>query len=193
MHLDADTSTTNREDANDSDSRDQRRAYLRFGAMIGCSTLVMYGLTYTNLFSIEHARLSEERAYMALLMGSAMAIIMLGFMWGRMYPNTRVNVAIVAVAIVIGGISFGLSQSQAIVGDEAYMRGMIPHHSIAILTSERANIDDLRVRELADGISRTQVEEIKEMNWLLADIAKHGKATTPQEARQRPVPDFSGN
>jgi hypothetical protein len=164
--------------------------YLRFGAMIATSTVVMYALTYTNLFSVDHARWSEERAYMAVLMGSAMALVMLGFMWSTMYRNVRINLAIVAAAIAVGGAAFGLSQSQALVGDTAYMKGMIPHHSIAILTSERADIDDVRVRELADGISRAQVKEIKEMDWLLDDIAKNGKATTPAEAAERPVPDF---
>ena len=72
------------------------------------------------------------------------------------------------------------------------MRGMIPHHSIAILTSERADIDDLRVRELADGIARAQRKEIKEMDWLIEDIERNGPATTEQEARQRPVPEFEG-
>ncbi|MBC7278380.1 MAG: DUF305 domain-containing protein [Nocardioides sp.] len=165
--------------------------YLRFGAMIATSTMVMYALTYTNLFSFAHARWSEERVYMAVLMGSAMAIVMLGFMWGRMYKNTVVNVVIMVAALVIGGTAYALSQSQTLVGDESYMRAMTPHHSIAILTSERANLEDVRVRELADGISKTQVEEIREMDWLLDDIAENGKATTAQEAAQRPVPDFS--
>jgi hypothetical protein len=72
------------------------------------------------------------------------------------------------------------------------MSGMIPHHSIAILTSERADIVDLRVRELADGIARTQRKEIKEMDWLIQDIDRNGPATTEDEARQRPVPNFAG-
>lgn len=169
----------------------QRRAYLRFGAMIACSTAVMYGLTYSNLFSIEHARWSEERAYMAILMGSAMAVVMLGFMW-TMYASVRVNLAIIGTALVLGGTAFGLLRTQALVEDEAYMKSMIPHHSIAVLTSERAGIEDLRVRELAEGISRTQIEEIKQMTWLLADIAENGKADTAAEAARRPAPRFSG-
>ncbi len=167
------------------------RPYLRFGAMIATSTVVMYALTYTNLFSLGHARWSEERAYMAILMGSAMALVMLAFMAGSMYTSRRANVGVVAAALVIGGTAFTLSQTQALVGDTAYMRGMIPHHSIAILTSERAQIHDLRVRELADGISSTQVEEIAEMEWLIDDIDRNGAATTPREAASRPVPDFS--
>ncbi len=189
-------STESHEHQHDNDHDDgghqERRMYLRFAAMILTSTVVMYALTYTNLFDLGHAHVSEERIYMAVLMGSAMAIIMLGFMWGMMYRNVRVNIGIVVGALVVGGTALTLSQSQRLVEDGAYMRGMIPHHSIAILTSERAQIEDLRVRELADGISSTQVKEIKEMEWLLGDIAENGLATTPEEAEARPVPDFSG-
>ena len=85
-----------------------------------------------------------------------------------------------------------LSRSQLFVDDEAYMNGMIPHHSIAILTSERADIDDVRVRKLADDIIKAQRKEIKEMEWLLNDIADNGEATTEAEAAERPVPPFEG-
>jgi Domain of unknown function (DUF305) len=167
-------------------------AYLLFAGMITTSTVTMFLLTYTNAFAWSHMTFSEERVYVSILMGSAMAIIMLGFMWGRMYKKVMVNVAIVVAALVVGVTALWLSRSQALVGDEAYMKGMIPHHSIAILTSERAGIDDVRVRELADGITATQRREIAEMQWLIADIERNGTATTEEEAQQRPVPDFGG-
>ncbi len=170
----------------------ERRMYLLFGAMIATSTTAMFLLTYTNAFSLDHVRWSEERFYMALLMGSAMAIIMLLFMWAMMYRNVKVNTAIILTALVVGGAALGLSRSQVLVDDVAYMDGMIPHHSIAILTSERAGIEDLRVRDLADGISETQVKEIAQMKWLVADILANGEATTQKEADERTVPDFEG-
>ena len=169
---------------------DRLRPYLRFGAMIATSVLVMYVLTYTNVVSIDHIRFSEERVYMALLMGSAMAIVMLAYMW-KMYPDRSVNIAIVIGALLLGGVFFLLSQTQILVGDVNYMRAMIPHHSIAILTSDRAGIEDLRVRELADGIIAAQRREIKEMDWLIADIGENGPATTEAQAQARPVPSFS--
>ncbi len=129
---------------------------------------------------------------MALLMGSAMAIVMLSFMWAMMYRNVKVNIAIILAALVIGGAALGLSRSQVLVDDVSYMDGMIPHHSIAILTSERAGIDDLRVRELADGIIDAQVKEIAQMKWLVNDIVANGRATTQEEAELRPVPEFDG-
>jgi hypothetical protein len=125
-------------------------------------------------------------------MGSAMAIVMLAYMWG-MYEDVRVNAGIVIGALIIGGLAFLLSQSQVLVGDVNYMRGMIPHHSIAILTSERAGIEDVRVRELADAIIEAQRREIAEMDWLIADIEANGSATTDAEAAARPVPSFSAS
>jgi hypothetical protein len=170
----------------------ERRMYLRFGLMIATSTVVMFVLTYTNAFSMDHVRWSEERLYMALLMGAAMALVMLAFMRSMMYKNRTLNLVVVALALVLGGTALYLSRSQALVDDQAYMKGMIPHHSIAILTSERADIDDVRVRELADGIIKAQRKEIKEMDWLIEDIDRNGPATTEEEARQRPVPDYEG-
>ncbi len=167
--------------------------YLRFAAMIGTSTIVMFLLTYTNVFVFDHVRWSEERLYMAVLMGSAMAIVMLGFMWGMMYTRTAWNLGIVAAAVVVGGVALRLSRTQALVDDTNYMDAMIPHHSIAILTSERAQIRDLRVRELAAEIAATQRREIDEMSWLVDDIKENGVATTAQEAQERAVPAFDGS
>ncbi len=134
----------------------ERRMYLRFAAMIATSTTVMFVLTYSNAFAWEHVRWSEERFYMAVLMGGAMALVMLAFMRSMMYRNGKLNLVIVGVAIVLMAGGYTLSRSQALVDDTAYMKGMIPHHSIAILTSERAGIEDVRVRELADGIIAAQ-------------------------------------
>jgi hypothetical protein len=169
-----------------------RRRYLRFGAMVATSTAVMFALTYTNTYAWDHVRWSEERVYMALLMGGAMAVVMLGFMWG-MYQDTRINLGIMGFGVVLMGVALWLSRSQHFVDDREYMKGMIPHHSIAILTSERADIDDLRVCRLANGIIKAQREEIAEMDWLIDDIAKHGEATTPEEADARPVPSFTSH
>ena len=165
--------------------------YLRFGAMILTSMVVMFALMYFNTYAFEHVRWSETRFYMTFIMGAAMAIVMLGYMLG-MYKNTKVNIAIfVGSAVALAGALF-LVRSQATVGDRSYMKGMIPHHSIAIMTSERANIEDVRVRELADEIIRAQRREIKEMDWLIEDIGENGLVTTQSEAEARPVPDYEG-
>jgi len=170
----------------------QQRNYLRFFAMIATSTVVMYFLTYLNSFQIlDHAWFSETRVFMALIMGGAMMAIMLSFMLG-MYKNSRANVAIFLGAGLILLLSVWLVRSQITVTGVDYMEAMIPHHSIAILTSERSGIKDPRVRELADEIIEAQRREIKEMEWLIEDIKTNGVAETEEEANARPVPDFSG-
>ncbi|MEZ4501075.1 MAG: DUF305 domain-containing protein [Dehalococcoidia bacterium] len=166
-------------------------SYARFGAMIATSTLVMLLLMYLNTYAFDHVRWSETRVYLALLMGAAMAVIMLGFMLS-MYSDPRINAGIVAGAIVVFGAALFLVRSQITVQDTSYMSAMIPHHSIAILTSERAQIEDVRVCELAVGIIEAQRREIDEMSWLIDDIDENGVAETTSEADQRPVPNFDG-
>ncbi|GAB4515082.1 MAG: DUF305 domain-containing protein [Anaerolineae bacterium] len=168
-----------------------KMSYRTFGAMIATSMVVMYGLMYLNTYELAHVRWSETRLYMTFIMGAAMAVIMLSFMRG-MYNNNRVNLAIYLGSLVVFLAALFLVRSQTLVGDASYMRAMIPHHSIAILTSENAQIEDVRVRELADQIIETQRIEIEEMNWLLADIAENGIASTQSEAESRPMPDFEG-
>lgn len=166
-------------------------SYTRFIVMILTSTLLMFGLMYLNTYALEHVYFSETRTWMALYMGAAMAIIMLLFMLG-MYQDTRKNILILGGAALIFAGSLFLVRSQDTISDQAWQKAMIPHHSIAILTSERANIEDKRVRELADGIIKAQRKEIKEMEWLIKDIDENGKATTDAEAAARPVPKFEG-
>ena len=144
-------------------------SYWRFIAMIATSTVVMYGLMYLNTWALDHVLWSETRAWMALLMGAVMAVIMLGFM-RSMYRRTALNGAIVAAAAVVFAGSLWLVRSQTTVDDVDYMKAMIPHHSIAIMTSTRARITDPRVRELADEIIEAQQREIGEMKSLIADL-----------------------
>lgn len=164
--------------------------YWRFAAMITTSMAAMFALTYVNTYRLADVQWSETRFYMMFVMGAAMTVIMLGFMLG-MYRRRSINAGIVAAGVVVFGLALWLVRSQETVQDESYMRAMIPHHSIAILTSTRAELGDVRVRQLADEIIDAQKREIEEMNWLLADIDAHGKATTAAEAEARPVPEFT--
>lgn len=143
--------------------------YARFAAMIAVSTIVMFGLMYLNTYEADHIFFSETRAYMAVVMGASMAVVMLGFM-GHMLKNRGANVALLLGSAIIFGVALWLVRSQATVDDVSYMRAMIPHHSIAIMTSRRAHLQDARVRQLADGIAQTQVREIAEMKSLIVDL-----------------------
>lgn len=96
------------------------------------------------------------------------------------------------LSIIIFAAALYLVRSQTTIEDKSWMKAMIPHHSIAILTSERANISDVRVRKLADSIIKAQRKEIKEMKWLIEDIRKNGIAESDSAASKRPVPEFKG-
>lgn len=166
-------------------------SYLRFAAMIGTSMVAMFFLMYLNSYQIlEHAWFSETRFFMTLIMGASMIVIMLAFML-KMYKDNRINMAIFVSAGLLLLAAIWLVRSQTTVSGVDYMEGMIPHHSIAILTSERARIEDPRVRALADEIIKAQRKEIKEMEWLINDIKTNGVATSQEEAQSRPVPEFS--
>lgn len=157
-------------------------SYLRFAAMIVTSTVVMFALMYLNVFALDHILFSQTRMWMALIMGATMAAVMLGFMWG-MYANRAANLAILGAAVLVFAGSLWLVRSQATVDDVAYMEAMIPHHSIAVLTSERAHIRDARVRLLADRIIAAQVREIGEMKDLIAALEAQ---PTPADAPDLP-------
>ncbi len=154
--------------------------YGRFAAMIATSTVVMFGLMYLNTYALDHVFFSQTRMWMAFYMGAVMAVIMLAFMLG-MYSNRKVNTAIFVGSAIAFSVGVGLVRTQATVGDVAWMKAMIPHHSIAILTSERANISDPRVQALADAIIKAQLGEIAEMKLYIEDIEANGYAPAGTE------------
>lgn len=161
-------------------------SYMRFLAMIAVSTIVMFGLMYLNTYAWDHIFYSQTRTWMAIYMGASMAVIMLGFMW-KMYAGTAQKLAILAAAALVFAASLWLVRSQQTVDDVAYMRAMIPHHSIAILTSERAQIRDPRVRQLADAIIEAQLREIGEMQKLIAELKNRPVADGAPELQPAPA------
>jgi uncharacterized protein (DUF305 family) len=161
-------------------------SYARFVAMVAVSTVVMFGLMYLNTYAIDHVWYSQTRMWMAVVMGAVMAVIMLLFML-KMYENRSANIAILAGSVVVFVGALWLVRSQETVSDVSYMKAMIPHHSIAIMTSERAHIKDSRVRKLADGIIAAQVREIGEMKSLIADLEAKGLPAAAPDLPARPA------
>lgn len=140
--------------------------YVKFTLMILTSTVVMYIMMYFNTYEWDHIYFSETRAYMALYMGAGMAVIMLAFM-SNMYKKTKVNLMIYGLSVLLFTVGIWGVRSQATVDQVDWMQAMIPHHSIAILTSSRADIEDPRVQQLADDIIEAQQREIQEMQALI--------------------------
>ena len=147
----------------------QMNSYVKFTLMILTSTVVMYIMMYFNTYEWNHIYFSETRAYMALYMGAGMAVIMLAFM-ANMYKKTKLNLMIYGLSVIMFAVGIWGVRSQATVNQVDWMKAMIPHHSIAILTSTRADIEDPRVRQLADDIIEAQKREIKEMQALVEKL-----------------------
>lgn len=168
-------------------------SYQKFFAMIATSMVAMFFLMYTHSYQVlDHFWFSETRLFMTVIMGGSMILIMLLFML-NMYKKRKANIAIILLGIIFIAGGIGLVRSQVTVTGVDYMEGMIPHHSIAILTSERAQIKDIRVRELADEIIKAQRREIMEMEWLINDIKENGLVLSEEEKMKRPLPQFKGS
>ena len=140
--------------------------YPKFFLMLAASFVVMYVVMYLNTDEWDHVYSSLMRFYMTCLMIVPMALIMLGFM-GAMHPKRGLNLVISGAGTLFFVVVYFLMRTQSFVGDVRWMETMIPHHSIAILTSERANIQDPEVRKLANGIIEAQKHEIGEMKAMI--------------------------
>ncbi|WP_229382215.1 DUF305 domain-containing protein [Microbacterium schleiferi] len=183
------TSHTEAAENDRSDRRKMLTMYARFGAMLLTAMVVMYWVMFAGSWEWSHIRFSESRVFMAVTMGGTMGLVMLAWML-NMYKNTKANVIVIVVSLLFIGGGIALDRSQIIVDDTGFMNGMIPHHSLAITRSERAQIADVRVCELAVEISEAQRREIFEMEWLVQDIQENGVAATAAEAADRPVPEY---
>ncbi|TDU34289.1 protein of unknown function (DUF305) [Gelidibacter sediminis] len=145
----------------------KKNQYTKFVGMLAASFVAMYITMYLNTYAFDHVYFSLTRFYMSCLGISAMAIIMFVAM-RNMYQNKKKNMAIIfgSIALFIGALSLVRAQAP-IVGDVLWMKAMIPHHSIAILTSERADIKDPEVKQMAEDIIKAQRKEIEEMKQMI--------------------------
>ena len=134
-------------------------SYGKFWMMMVISFLVMYIVMFLNMDKIDHYHTSLTRIYMALLMVTPMAVVMM-LMMGKMYPNKKMNtVIIIASALLFVLVLTGL-RTQTPIGDVQYMKAMIPHHSSAIMVSKQATIKDPEVKKLSEQIIASQEKEI---------------------------------
>jgi uncharacterized protein (DUF305 family) len=144
---------------------------MKFLFMLGASFVVMYFVMFLNVEKISHIYLNTMRVYMTLLMICPMALIML-FVMRKMYQNRKLNTIITVTAVVVFVLTFMMMRNQTFIGDRQFMKGMIPHHSIAVLVSNNANILDPELKKLSEEIIKTQEEEIAQMRRILERLGK---------------------
>lgn len=149
----------------------QKMSYPKFSLMLLVSFVIMYAIMFLNVDEVSHIYISITRAYMALLMVSSMAIVMIGMM-DKMYPDKKLNTGILLGSVVLFGLVLTGLRTQTPIGDVQYMKAMIPHHSSAIMVSKNASLKDPEVIKLSEGIIASQQKEIAEMKAILARMEK---------------------
>lgn len=149
-------------------------SWVKFAAMIATSVVVMFFLMYQLIYRFDHATFSLNRLVSSLVMGAVMTLIMLAFMW-PMLRGMAAKAAVLVGAVVVGVAILAINRDQTLIGDQDFMKSMIPHHSIAINNARKSDIRDPRVQRLANQIIESQVEEIAEMKLLLQGIERNGR------------------
>jgi uncharacterized protein (DUF305 family) len=145
-----------------------RHHYARLLMMTALSFMAMYVLMYAMVATIDHIYLNINKAYMAALMAAPMVPIELALM-GAMYRNRRLNALLIAASVLAMAALWAVIRAQGGVGNEQFLRSMIPHHSSAILMCERASIGDPEIRALCRGIVKSQASEIRQMKAMLEE------------------------
>lgn len=146
-------------------------SYKKFMVMMLISFLVMYLVMFLNMDKLSHYHTSMTRIYMALLMVTPMAVVMMVLM-GKMYPDKKTNAIIIFSSSVLFVVILAALRSQTPISDVQYMKAMIPHHSSAIMVSKHANITDPEVKKLSEQIIQSQEKEIAEMEAMINRLEK---------------------
>lgn len=143
--------------------------YKKLLLSLAASFLIMYLVMFLNVVDFGHIYFSLTRLYMALLMVSAMALLMVFFM-RAMYTNKKFNLIIVISSVLVFALALLFLRKQMFISDSQYLKAMIPHHSSAILTSQKANLKDVEVKALSEDIIEAQEREIEQMQQMLEKL-----------------------
>lgn len=143
-----------------------KQNYFRFGLVLLISLAVMFMLTLSQVRRWSDLYLNLSNFYMSLIMVAVMGLIMMGVMH-QMFTDRRLNIALYAVlgALFVGG--FAAVRTEPLVGNEGFLKSMIPHHSRAVLVCQESNITDPEIVRLCDQIVKSQEEEITQMKEIL--------------------------
>lgn len=140
--------------------------YAKLGIALALSYVAMFLLSMSMIREPDHFYLNGSNAWMALVMVAPMGLIMLAVMWG-MFRNKALNAGLAVALLVVFAGSWYLGRHEAGVGNEQFLKSMIPHHSRAILVCQEADITDPEIIELCDAIVSAQEEEIAQMKKIL--------------------------
>lgn len=145
----------------------QPRPYRWLAAELVADFLIMYFVMFAIIASLDHLRHNLNTVYMTLMMVAPMVVLMILAM-RHMFPSKRLNAALLAGSAIIFLGCFGLIRTQTTIGDDQFLRSMIPHHSGAVLMCREASLRDPEIKTLCAGIIRSQRAEIEQMERILA-------------------------
>lgn len=140
--------------------------YGKFAVMVGLSFITMYILMYAMVNSLSNVFNSINQFYMAGIMATPMAVIEL-LMMNEMYPNRKLNSIILGGSILAFALFWMGIRSQVGVGDQQFLRSMIPHHAGAILMCKEARVSNPAIVDLCKNILSSQQSEIDQMKSML--------------------------
>ncbi|PZU40378.1 MAG: DUF305 domain-containing protein [Microbacterium sp.] len=159
-------STADRGSASDHSKAPRINSYGKLAISLAISLLVMWVLTMSMIWVIDDYYWNLSNFYMALIMVAPMGIIMVLVMWS-MFPRLWINIALLAGFVALFVTALLLGRGGVFVGDEQFLKSMIPHHSRAVLVCEQSDITDPEIIALCDTIVQTQLEEIDQMKDIL--------------------------
>lgn len=145
----------------------QKAAYWSLGLQTVVSGVIMYLVMFVMIDGLDSFYNNLNMLYMTLMMVAPMVVLMILAM-RHMFPSKAVNIALITASLIAFFGSFALIRTQTTIGDTAFLRSMIPHHSGAILMCREARLSDPEVVRLCKSIEQSQRQEIDEMKAILA-------------------------
>lgn len=143
-----------------------KNGYVSLAVQTTISAVIMYLVMFVMIDGLGSFYNNLNMVYMTLMMAAPMTMMVIAMK--DMFPSTRANVAIIAMSVLVFVGSFALIRTQTTIGDTAFLRSMIPHHSGAILMCQQASLKDPEVVRLCQGIIKSQRQEIEQMKAILA-------------------------
>ena len=145
----------------------QKGAYWSLALQTLVSGVIMYLVMFVMIDGLDSFYNNLNMLYMTMMMVAPMVVLMILAM-GHMFPSKAANIALIGVSLIAFFGSFALIRTQTTIGDTAFLRSMIPHHSGAILMCREARLSDPEVVRLCTSIEQSQRQEIDEMKAILA-------------------------
>jgi uncharacterized protein (DUF305 family) len=143
-----------------------KNAYASLALQTVVSGIIMYLVMFVMIDSLSSFYNNLNMLYMTLMMVAPMVVLMILAM-RHMFPSQAANNALLIGAVVVFAGAFALIRTQTTIGDTAFLRSMIPHHSGAILMCREASIRDPEIKALCGRIIRSQAQEIDQMKAIL--------------------------